>query len=94
MRGPPSSTHLPNTADDTPRKKIASEKIQPDIASFPLEKGDWLILCTDGLTRYLEDEELLDIIAGHKPAEVCSILIDLANSRGGRDNVTVVAAHF
>lgn len=72
----------------------ASEKINPDIASYPLEKGDWVILCTDGLTRYLEDDELFAIVAEHAPAEVCTQLIALANSRGGRDNVTVVAAHI
>lgn len=72
----------------------ASEKIQPDITSFPLEKGDWLVLCTDGLTRYLKDEELVEMVANTTPEKLCSDLLKLANSRGGRDNITVVAARF
>ncbi|PKL75675.1 MAG: serine/threonine-protein phosphatase [Candidatus Melainabacteria bacterium HGW-Melainabacteria-1] len=70
----------------------ASEKVQPDITTFPLEAGDVLLLCTDGLSRYLEDTDLFDLVREHAPAESCSKLIELANSRGGRDNITVVIA--
>lgn len=72
----------------------ASERIAPDIASYPLEPGDWLMLCSDGLTRYLEDDELPGYLDDKTPTEVCQALIELANSRGGRDNITVVAARF
>lgn len=72
----------------------ASEKIVPDFSSYPLETGDWLVICTDGLTRYLKDYELIDILRSETqtPEGVCEQLIELANSRGGRDNITVVAA--
>ena len=40
LRGPPSSTQRPNTAEDTPRKKIASEKIQPSWVSFQSSGAD------------------------------------------------------
>ncbi len=40
-RGPPSSTQRPNTADETPRKKIASEKIQPSSVSFQSAGADF-----------------------------------------------------
>ncbi|WHZ13067.1 MAG: hypothetical protein OJF60_003508 [Burkholderiaceae bacterium] len=43
LRGPPSSTQRPNTADDTPRKKIASEKIQPSWVSFQSPGADWVM---------------------------------------------------
>ncbi len=42
-RGPPSSTQRPNTADDTPRKKMAMEKIQPRSVSFQSSGADWVM---------------------------------------------------
>ena len=42
-RGPPSSTQRPNTAADTPRKKIAMLKIQPSSVSFQSSGADWVI---------------------------------------------------
>ena len=72
----------------------ASEKIVPDISSYTLESGDWVVMCTDGLTRYLKDFELIEILRteAQTPAGACERLIDLANGRGGRDNITVVVA--
>lgn len=72
----------------------ASEKIAPDFSSYPLEPGDWVVICTDGLTRYLKDAELVELVSepGQTPEQVCQKLIELANGRGGRDNVSVVAA--
>lgn len=72
----------------------ASEKISPDISAYPLESGDWLLFCTDGLTRYLKDTELVELLArpGQTPESASAALIALANDRGGRDNVTAVVA--
>lgn len=72
----------------------ASEKIVPDMSSYPLEPGDWVVICTDGLTRYLKDFELIELLReeGQTASGACQKLIELANSRGGRDNITVVAA--
>lgn len=72
----------------------ASEKIRPDISTFELESGDALLLCSDGLSRYLGEAELMETVQAAAPAEVCSRLIAMANERGGRDNITVVVAHF
>lgn len=69
-----------------------SETIQPDIASFPIEEDDILLLCTDGLTRYLQDHEIIDILTTSSPLDACQKLIDIANARGGRDNITVIGA--
>jgi len=60
-----------------------------------LQQGDRLLLCTDGLTRMVADEQILETLeAESDPFSACQCLVDLANAAGGRDNVTVVVAHF
>jgi protein phosphatase len=57
---------------------------------FPLEHGDTFLLCSDGLTGQIADEELGPILANLPPHEAAQVLIDLANLRGGPDNITVI----
>jgi protein phosphatase len=57
---------------------------------FPLEVGDTFLLCSDGLTGQVSDEELGILMECLPPAEAAQVLIDLANLRGGPDNVTVL----
>lgn len=64
--------------------------VKVDVGAVPLERGDLFLLCSDGLTGHVEDHELLEIIEGNKRGAVPRILIDLANSRGGEDNCTVI----
>ncbi len=54
-----------------------------------LDKGDILLLCTDGLWGQVKDEELSRIPAGQSMSEVCRDLIRLARQRGGPDNITL-----
>jgi len=65
----------------------------PDSSSFELLSGDILLLCTDGLTDMLSDDEIQDIFVRHK--NDCSALVDglvsAANAKGGRDNISVIA---
>jgi len=72
----------------------ASKKISPDLETFPLEAGDTLLLCSDGLSRYLQEAELVEAVQQHAPEAACQNLIETANSRGGRDNITVVIARI
>ena len=51
---------------------------------------DVLLLCTDGLTNMLTDEEIEEILAEFPYEDACDELIRLANERGGKDNITVV----
>jgi protein phosphatase len=63
---------------------------QPDVFVEALEPGDRLVLCSDGLTRHLADA---DIAAGTRGSDLdkdVNNLVDLANERGGQDNITVV----
>lgn len=63
--------------------------IQPDVFVESLEAGDRLVLCSDGLTRHVADEEIAARAAA-EPAVAAHELVELANERGGEDNVTVV----
>ena len=69
--------------------------LTPEVSQFKLTLHDKLLLCTDGLTAELTDAQLAEIISGDASAEeTCYRLINAANDAGGRDNVTVVLAHF
>ncbi|MCD8333202.1 MAG: serine/threonine-protein phosphatase, partial [Clostridiales bacterium] len=56
-----------------------------------VKPGEWILLCSDGLTNMIEDEEILEILSG--PDDMLSkteYLIDQANKNGGKDNITVI----
>ena len=58
---------------------------------LPLVPGDQVLICTDGLTDLVDDEEILEIIEGEdSKEEQLQKLVDLANQRGGHDNITAV----
>ena len=70
-------------------------KQPPEAAFHRLRDGDRLILCTDGLTGMLDDDEIARIVAGAGSVqEGCRALVDAALDRGGRDNVTCVVARY
>ena len=64
--------------------------VQVDAFSFPIERGDHILLCTDGLTGHVDDHEILEIVQSYPRRIVPSKLIELANARGGEDNSTVI----
>src|SRR5262245_26911090 len=67
------------------------ENVQVDLEGpFALDVGDTFLLCSDGLTGQVKDEELGAILQCMPPAEAAQVLIDLANLRGGPDNITVI----
>ena len=57
---------------------------------FPIEVGDTFLLCSDGLTGPISDAEIGSLLANLHPDEASKVLVDLANLRGGPDNITVV----
>jgi serine/threonine protein phosphatase PrpC len=68
-----------------------SEVLDPDISGpWPMEVGDTYLLCTDGLTGRVADEEIAAVVGNYPPQVAVRMLIDLANLRGGQDNTTVV----
>jgi len=71
---------------------LGSSQLDMHVASLDLRRGDRFLLCSDGLTRHVTDDELREHLSGSGTAEqICQQLIDLALERGGEDNVTVIA---
>ncbi|HEY7346693.1 MAG TPA: Stp1/IreP family PP2C-type Ser/Thr phosphatase [Ktedonobacterales bacterium] len=64
--------------------------LEVDLFTEPVQEGDTLVLCTDGLWEMLEDEELRTIIEQSGPEESVQRLIARANEAGGPDNVTAI----
>jgi PPM family protein phosphatase len=59
---------------------------------FPISMGDRFLLCSDGLSGQITDEEIGAILRCLEPAEAAQLFIDLSNLRGGPDNITVIVA--
>ncbi len=59
---------------------------------FPVQPGDCFLLCSDGLTGPVEDDELGQIMGLLPPHDAVQFLVDLSNLRGGPDNITVIIA--
>ena len=71
----------------------SEERVEPEIfGPLSLEPGDTLLLCSDGLYEVVADAEMADYAVRLPVEKAAAQLIDLANSRGGPDNVTVVMA--
>lgn len=64
--------------------------VEVDLFEGEISAGDSLLLCSDGLTGRVEDHELAAIIQEHRPQEAARLLVDLANERGGNDNISVL----
>ncbi|HCL57981.1 MAG TPA: Stp1/IreP family PP2C-type Ser/Thr phosphatase [Spirochaetia bacterium] len=77
-----------------------SAEIDLDLSSegknpLSVSKNDFILLASDGLTGHLNDQEILEIIKQNKPiSSLCKELIDEANRRGGKDNISVILAQY
>ncbi len=67
-----------------------SETVKPDIIEMQIFQDDVFIICSDGLSDKISPEEIQDIAINHQPDAACRIFVDLANDRGGDDNITVI----
>jgi PPM family protein phosphatase len=70
--------------------------VEPEVHKRAVAPGDLALLCTDGLTGVVSEAEIAEVLgeAGAAPADACRRLVDLANARGGPDNITVIVARF
>lgn len=66
------------------------ESVEVDTLDFDVLKGDRFLLCSDGLSGYLEEAELARLFAETPEDQLAQRFIDLANERGGKDNITAV----
>ena len=83
------------TADITTKNVITRAlgvfpNVMVDDLAFELNVGDRLVVCSDGLYRYVDEDELKEEIPRTGPAETVDRLISMANTRGGKDNISVV----
>ncbi|MBQ3392107.1 MAG: Stp1/IreP family PP2C-type Ser/Thr phosphatase [Lachnospiraceae bacterium] len=71
----------------------AEDQLRVDLFRFPLRPGEKILMCTDGLTNMLTDEEILQILSGRTDYdEAAQALVESANRAGGKDNITVLIA--
>ena len=86
----------PEDAKYHPRKNVitraigAEGSVTADRSVIRLNRGDSLLLCTDGLSNYLDDNEILSIFKNTDISAVPEALVEKANLNGGGDNITVV----
>lgn len=64
--------------------------VDPDLLHVRLNPDESLLLCSDGLTLHLSENDILDMVSGCGAQEACRRMVDEANRRGGRDNISVV----
>ena len=69
------------------------ETVLPDICESPCFSGDRLILCSDGLSGKVAADEMLTVVVSQTAPEACRSLVEMANQRGGDDNITVIVLH-
>lgn len=71
------------------------ETVNMDIKTIIFEEGDLLLLCSDGLSNKVTENEMIEILNGSQSLEEkASSLVDLANDHGGEDNITLVIVEF
>ncbi len=85
-------------AEDHPQRSIITRalgpepQVQVDVQSVPARPGDVFLICSDGLTTMIGDEEITRLLAGATSMQAAvRALVDEANRAGGRDNITVLA---
>jgi serine/threonine protein phosphatase PrpC len=74
---------------------VGAGKVKVKVRHLPLLNEDQLLLCTDGLTEMVDEEEIAGVlIRDQRPHDACQTLVDLALEHGGVDNVTVLLAKY
>lgn len=68
------------------------EEVDADVDIRVVRAGDKFVLCTDGLSNMVKSEDIRDIVSINNSDAACKMLVDMANERGGDDNITVVIA--
>lgn len=92
----------PTDAETHPQRHILTAALGvgddpiPDtpLEPLPLQNGDLLLLCTDGLWGLVKDEELRETVMRHAPESACRQLVELAKNRGAPDNITLQLLRF
>lgn len=89
--------HIPARQWHTLTQAVGTqEEPVPDFHALDLQSGDILLLCTDGLTDMLPDNNIEAIVQQHlnEPDKMADDLIKAANSEGGKDNISLIVVHY
>jgi protein phosphatase len=93
-------TIKPEEANSHPQKNIITRAlgteydIEADLGKYETMDGDYILLCTDGLSNLISDNEILELVLAATDVEhACDLLINKAKENGGFDNITVVVIH-
>jgi protein phosphatase len=71
------------------------EDVAVDLKEIPVQEGDYILLCSDGLTKMLKEEDIeREFVTGREPQEIADNLIRKANDAGGGDNITTIVARL
>ena len=70
------------------------EKVQPDARDIALSGGEIVVICSDGLSDKVTAEEVQEVVTRQTPDRAVTSLVDMANERGGEDNITVIVAKW
>jgi protein phosphatase len=91
----------PEEAERHPQRSIITRTlgvdsdVQVDTVSLPVESGDRILICSDGLTSMIDVGDITEVLSSvEDPQEAVERLVDLANAAGGEDNVTSVVIDF
>ncbi len=71
-----------------------AEHLELEIVTGQARAGDAFVICSDGLTKHLRDDEILQYTAGRNARTACEAMLELALERGGLDNVTLVVVRL
>jgi len=86
----------PEEAERSPFRNVitrslgSAPEVEVDIFQEQLQEGDIFVLCSDGLSGYVSNAEILDLADAWSPSMAALKLVDLANEHGGGDNVTIM----
>ncbi len=92
-----SGTIKPEEANSHPQKNVITKAlgtectIEPDVSQFDTQLGDFILICTDGLSNTVLEEDMAYVLSNIPDLnEACEVLIDQAKEKGGYDNITAV----
>jgi len=83
-------------AKSHPRKNLITraiwtkEELIVDTYQLPISLAEYIVLSTDGLTNYIDEEEICDLVVNNSIEDACTQMINISKERGGKDNITVL----
>lgn len=91
----------PEDAERHPQRNIVTrvlgvdENVEVDLRTIPVQEGDTVLICSDGLTSMVDADAIKDVLSrSADPQQAADELIDIANEAGGEDNITAVVLTF